>query len=1386
MWNAPDMQRAPERAPLTDFQTALWASHRLDGENTGHNAPLLVQWNCEIDADRFERAFSEVVRTTDSLRTVFEQTAGEVFQTAPDRVSYHLLRRDFSSQADPRQAALAWINEIAAQPHSLATTPLRTALARLGDQSWIWLLDQHHILTDYSSKSLILSRLDHFYKVGPQDADPAGEYPSFVKLVPRIREDDDKAPLRMDGETSDIFGERIVTTTDQPDPEMLVHQFCLACPDSTSLKARKDIFDHLGAALVGLVASISSKSQFQVGLVINRRKRLQAAEYCGPILRTDSLRISLPENPTSAEIGQEWRRAVQEMKRNPGSPADQLHHDRVIFNFTLDPLAEFNGSRTVEISHEISTRDTSDGIRLTARPGSEQGTIRLILSLSAQMARATGGAKAVAQHFVTNHDFIVGEPSVRISEVDFLDGKAGEQEQHLAETAFRVDPEIPHTIVDAFLRTKTNHPDATAVSEGDRHLTYRDLDDLSRKMAAALWNRSVKPGDVVIVALPRSIEWIVTALAVFRLGAIFCPMDAAASQERVLSIVAQTRAALRIASSTEWAPELSVTFQDLISHDGPGQPDQVPSDDDRAYLIFTSGSTGTPKGVIVRHRSLVRFLEWYKNNVKLDASSVFGLTSAPIFDMTLRAFAMFLVGGEIRVYPEEAGRLAAISCVIEDRSTFLACTPSIATAMLQFPNLQRPTRLRTFSVGGEGFSSLLYAKLRAFLGPDIRILNNYGPTETTVAVSTQELAGDHSRSLVGKPFILPVGKAMPNSYFLIMNKDLRPLPPGFVGEICIGGPQLAEGYFERPAETQKAFIQSPNNADRRLYRTGDVGRLTPDGTLVLLGRADSQLKFNGIRIEPMQVELALIKHPDVVDAAVALRGNPANLCAWYVSDREVPPAELRQIALKSIQPGMFPTKLLRVGQIPRSPSGKREYGSLPDHDAAPPLPALSSGAAPSAPDPGEIDIIAQTVIAIWGDVLQRKAAWDPDLGFDDLGGDSLASMRMIFQVEHVFGIQLDQVSFAEINSVRTLTAKIKSIKSGDNQRREREARAEGTPESDATVQNFLPEARRILDMWPGEPVGDSGLIRVLNKAGRKPPLVWCFNDSSEPESLAAALGSDRPLYILRSAHGLIDREFKEWYEAQIAAIYARAIFTAIGPQRVAVGGNCQGSRIALMLANTLLQLKMDVASALLVEPAFLIPYPRRVMLMPGSNYSRINPIFRYANPHLGWNRYFRDYRVAVIRGGHGEYFRPENVGSLAGLIEGEMDAALQLPSLRVANTEKTFELAISAVPQQWRAGTPGVVEVRLAAGGGSNLVLNEESGITVSFRWECEVPSQELPRPASGFPSQRVLHDSNSAVERFSIQPPKDKGRYVLVVQLCEEGAEYFGDQVRVSIDLCE
>lgn len=1384
--NKADMQIAAERAPLTDFQRALWASHRLDGGNISNNVPILVQWGCDIDVERFERAFSEVVRTTDSLRIVFEQTADEVVQTALDYVDYQLLLNDFSSHANPRQKALEWIAEIAAQPHFLATTPFRTALARLGDQSWIWLLDQHHILTDYSSINLILSRLDQFYRVGQQVADPANKYPSFIKLVHRIREDDEKASPRKDDETSDIFGERIVTTSDQPDREMLVHQFCLICPDIKSPKARKDTFDHLGAALVGLVTSISSRNQFQIGLVVNRRKPMHAAECCGPILRTESLNLALPENPTGAEIDKEWKRAFQEWKHKSASSPDQLYRDRAIFNFTVDPLSDFNGCRTIEISHEIPVRGIRDGIQLTVRPGSEPGTLRLVLSLSAQMARATGGAKAVAQHFLTLHNFIVREPSARISEVDFLDGQSLEHEKRLAETAFRIAPDVPQTIVDAFLRAKINYPDSIALSEGDRFLSYRDLDDLSRKISAALWKRSVKPGDVVIVALPRSIEWVVTALAVFRLGAIFCPMDATASQERVVDIVAHTQAALRIACSTEWAPERSVTFQQLMAHDFGDLPDQVPTGEDRAYLIFTSGSTGTPKGVIVRHNSLVRLLEWFKNSVNLDASSVFAFTSAPIFDQVLRGFAMFLVGGEIRVYPEEEGRIAAISCVIEDRSTYLICTPSIATAMLQFPNLQRPTRLKTFSTGGEVFSSLLYSRLRSFLGPDVRIINNYGPTETTVTVSAQEITGDYPENLGRKHFVLPVGKAMPNSYFLVMNKDMRPLPPGFVGEICIGGQQLAEGYFKRPDETQKAFIQSPCNVGRRLYRTGDVGRLTPDGTLVLLGRADSQLKFNGIRIEPLQVELALIKHPDVIDAAVALRGNPPNLCAWYVSDREVPPTELREIALKSIQPGMFPTKLMRVGQIPRSPSGKRQYGSLPDQDLTPPMPAQPFGSAARKTDPGETDVIAQTVIAIWGDILQRKVAWNLNLGFDDLGGDSLSSMRMIFQIEHVFGVQLGQVNFVEINTVKTLVAKIKSIKSDNNKEREREARVVGAQDGDATVQNFLTEVRRILGMWPGEQIGESGLIRVLNKSGRKAPLVWCFNDASEPKSLATALGTDQPLYILRSSHGLIEPDLKEWYEAQIAAVYARAIFTDVGRGRIVVGGNCQGSRIALMLANTLLQLKMDVASALVVEPAFLIPYPRRVLLMPGSRYSRINPIFRYANPHLGWNRYFRNYRTAVIQGGHGEYFRPENVSSLARLIEEEIDAALQMPSLRVANTEKSSKVEITTVPEQWPAGTLGLVEVRIVAGTGSNLIMNEESGITVSFRWECEVPMYELPRPASGFPSQRVLRDGGSALERFSVQSPKAKSNYTLVIQLCEEGVGYFGDEARVSINLCD
>lgn len=221
-----------------------------------------------------------------------------------------------------------------------------------------------------------------------------------------------------------------------------------------------------------------------------------------------------------------------------------------------------------------------------------------------------------------------------------------------------------------------------------------------------------------------------------------------------------------------------------------------------------------------------------------------------------------------------------------------------------------------------------------------------------------------------------------------------------------------------------------------------------------------------------------------------------------------------------------------------------------------------------------------------------------------------------------------------------------------------------------------------------------------------------------------------------------------------------------------------------MLANTLLQLKIDVATALLVEPAFLIPYPRRVMLMPGSNYSKINPVFTYGNPQLGWNRYFRDYRAAVIRGGHGEYFLPGNVGSLADVVNEEMDAAFQASSLRAAYTEKAVELAISAAPKQWKAGNPDVVEIRLSTSDGYTLIMTEESGITIAFRWDSALPLVELPRPASGFPSRRTLRGGESTLERFSVQPPRAKGRYTLVVQLCEEGVRYLGEPVQMAVDL--
>ena len=191
-----------------------------------------------------------------------------------------------------------------------------------------------------------------------------------------------------------------------------------------------------------------------------------------------------------------------------------------------------------------------------------------------------------------------------------------------------------------------------------------------------------------------------------------------------------------------------------------------------------------------------------------------------------------------------------------------------------------------------------------------------------------------------------------------------------------------------------------------------------------------------------------------------------------------------------------------------------------------------------------------------------------------------------------------------------------------------------------------------------------------------------------------------------------------------------------------------------------------------------------MMLMPGSSYSKINPVFAYGNPQLGWDRYFRNYQAAVIRGGHGEYFLLGNVGSLADVVKGEMGAAFHAPRLRATDTDKAVELTISSLPKQWKAGNPAVVEIRLSTRDGCTLIMNEESGITIAFRWDSALPLVELPRPASGFPSRRILRGGESALERFSVQPPGAKGRYTLVVQLCEEGVRYLGEPVQMAVDL--
>ncbi|GAA4545286.1 amino acid adenylation domain-containing protein [Amycolatopsis samaneae] len=538
-------------------------------------------------------------------------------------------------------------------------------------------------------------------------------------------------------------------------------------------------------------------------------------------------------------------------------------------------------------------------------------------------------------------------------------------------------------------------PDATAVLFGRESLTYAELHTRANRLAWHLIDRGAGPGTVVGVYVERGMDMVVAILAVLRAGAAYVPLDPALPAERLAFLLEDTEA-LVVVTQERLLPRLPDTGVDVVCPDRDAaaiagwweEPPRVgATPGDLAYVVYTSGSTGTPKGVMVEHRALC--------NLVTAAARIFGLGpgkrvlqyASPGFDGAVWDIFITLTAGATLCLSRMDAPDAPLGLAEQIRAERIDLVTLPPAALADLRPEEVPGLETVLSVGDR-----CPADLAARWAKTHRFVNGYGPTEATVGATQFHGGCEPGAGSV------PIGRPLPNMRVYVLDPDLNPVPVGVVGELFIGGAGLARGYLNRPGLTAQRFVPSPIDQDGRLYRTGDLVRWLATGDLEFVGRRDEQVKIRGFRIEIGEVESVLREHPGVASVAVVAEttGPGRTRLVGYVvpADGAAPtPARLREFMARRVPEYVIPGAFVSLPEFPLNAGGKVDRRALP------------------APEAGTAEYVAprghteERLLRIWSRVLGTEGIGTAD-DFLDLGGDSLAAMRVLSRVRRDFGVSL--------------------------------------------------------------------------------------------------------------------------------------------------------------------------------------------------------------------------------------------------------------------------------------------------------------------------------------------------------------------------------------------
>ena len=1069
---APLAPQALEAAPsLSDGQRALWFLQRMSPESTAYHVVRAARIRSRLDVAALERAFQCLVARHPSLRAVFPEENGAPVPRflEPSGPLLHVEDATGWSEAQLQRR----LDAEAHRPFDLEHGPLlRVLLLTRGPDEHVLVLSLHHLITDFWSMGVMVEELGALYTA--ETGGLAGVLPA---LSPHPVEATRALSARLAGPRGEVqrsfWKQRLggelpllALPTDRPRPRLqsfrgdtLPFQVGPELTRRVNALARESgatPYMVLLAAFFAFLRRYTGQEELLVGSPTAGRTRPELARLVGYLVNPVALRASLPPGTTFRELLSQTRSTVLEALEHQDMPFPRLveelqlprepGHSPVFQAMFVLQRGHLPGESTSLASFALGdpgSRMSLGALEIESLPLTRRGSAFDLTLMMAETESGLGGsleyctdlfeaatAGRMARHFVSLLAELVEAPGRRVEEVELLAGEERAQVMEAWSRGPRVDVPV-EGLAELLEAQVARAPEAVAVEGDGQRLSYRELEARARRLGARLRREGVGPEVRVGVLLEKSVEAVVAFWGVQLAGGVYVPLEAVQPRER-LEWMARD-AGVRAVVTRRELEERCVPPEGtrVVRLEETGEEALLPLESgvrasNVAYVLYTSGSTGRPKGVEVTHAGLCDLASARVRSLGLGADSRVLQLASLGFDSSVWEYLLTLsVGGTL--YVPEGGRVPLGEelrrVLVEGAVTMVTLPPSVL-ALLPDEGLEH---LQVVMSVGEACPPALVETW----GRGRRFFNGYGPTEVSVAVSWAECVPGEGRPSIGGP--------LGNVEAYVLDGALRPVPPGVAGELFLGGPGVARGYVGRPDLTAERFVPNPfgREGGERLFRTGDVVRWRTDGRLDYVGRVDAQVKVNGVRVEPGEVEAALREVAGAKQAHVKAWKSPsgeARLVGYVVPGESTlrETRELRALLRQRLPESLIPSAFVFLEALPLSPSGKVDGRSLP-----PPEPPARSASFVPPRSPLEVSIAR-----CWAQALGREAVGLHDHFFDELGGSSLTVVKACALLREELRRDVPIVHLFEHPTVHGLARRLEQTVSTETRNTNHQDRAE--------------------------------------------------------------------------------------------------------------------------------------------------------------------------------------------------------------------------------------------------------------------------------------------------------------------------------------------------------